>query len=297
MSTSEASRDRKSIRIGSMSAWRDASRVVFSKKGSKVGIGILVVVFALVIFGPLFLPFSPNVISPSLANLPPSLAHPFGTDWHGRDVFLQIVWGGRPSLLVSVACAIGAVALGFVVGLFAGYFGKLTGPLSGAADTILTLPLIPLVLMVAALWAKTFSDALIVVLLTAFLWPSLSRAVRTQVMALKKLPYMEAAKTSGLSDMRILFRVVVPKVGSIAIAYFILDLAASLVIVTALQFLGLGNPAMVSWGSILYWAQQDGFITGDWWWIVAPGAVITLVASGFALVGFSLEEVLNPRLR
>jgi peptide/nickel transport system permease protein len=259
-----------------------------------VGIGILVAVFAMVILGPLFLQFSPDAITVA-RNLPPSLVHPFGTDWKGHDILSQVVWGARPSLLVSIACAVGAVALGFVAGLLAGYFGKLTGPLSGAADCILTLPLIPLVLMVAATFIP--SNALIVTLLVIFLWPSLSRAVRTQVMSLKKLPYMEAAKTSGLSDMRILFRVVVPKVGSIAIAYFILDLSASLVIVTALQFLGLGNPDVVSWGSILYWAQQYGFLTGDWWWIVAPGFLITLVATGFALVGFSLEEILNPRLR
>jgi ABC-type dipeptide/oligopeptide/nickel transport system permease subunit len=295
MTTREVSQIKRPAGVGTTSAWREAGRIVFRKRGSKLGLGILAVIFAAVIFGPLVLQFNPNVITPKLANLPPSLAHPFGTDWHGRDILLQVIYGGRPSLLVSIACAMGAVALGFVVGLLAGYFGKLTGPLSGAADCILTLPLIPLVLMVASLFTQT--DALIIALLTAFLWPSLSRAVRTQVMALKKLPYMEAAKTSGLSDVRVLFGVVVPKVGSIAIAYFILDLAASLVIVTALQFLGLGNPAVVSWGSILYWAQQDGFITGDWWWIVAPGIIITLVASGFALLGFSLEEVLNPRLR
>ena len=88
-----------------------------------------------------------------------------------------------------------------------------------------------------------------------------------------------------------------PEVAPIAIAYFVLTVATGIVLVSALQFLGVGNPDLISWGSMLYWAQQFAFYYGDWWWILAPGLSISLVATGFALIGFSLEEVANPRLR
>ena len=100
-----------------------------------------------------------------------------------------------------------------------------------------------------------------------------------------------------MSDFQIIRKIMIPEVTSLAIAYFVLTVSAAVVLVTALQFLGVGNPTEVSWGSMLYWAQQFAFYAGDWWWILAPGVSITLVALAFALIGFSVEEVMNPRLR
>jgi peptide/nickel transport system permease protein len=100
-----------------------------------------------------------------------------------------------------------------------------------------------------------------------------------------------------MSNFQIIARIIIPEIASLAIAYFVLTVAAAIVLVTALQFLGVGNPNIVSWGSMLYWAQQFAFYAGDWWWIIAPGAAISVVAMAFALVGFSIEEVMNPRLR
>ena len=100
-----------------------------------------------------------------------------------------------------------------------------------------------------------------------------------------------------MNDRQIVLKIILFEVGSIGIAYFIINLALNIVIVTALEFLGVGNPLVVSWGSILYWAQQYAFNLGDWWWILAPGFIITLTATAFALIGFSVEEILNPRIR
>ncbi|MDA4129204.1 MAG: ABC transporter permease, partial [Thaumarchaeota archaeon] len=243
--------------------------------------------------GSLLSPYSPYQNSPAV-DKPPDIAHPFGTDYLGRDLLTEIVWGSYSSLLVAVVAALGAALLGFFAGVFAGYYSKLEGVLSGTADSILTFPIIPLMILIGVLFIAT--DELIALLLIAFLWAPVTRAVRAQVASMKRLSYVDAERTSGLGDLSIVMRVLVPEVGAIGVAYFVLNVVFSIAIATALEFLGIGNPNVVSLGSILYWAQQYGFTAGAWWWILAPGLLISLFALGFALIGFSLEEIMNPRL-
>jgi len=278
-------------RLGSL--WDYVIHNFFQKRSAKFGAGILIGIFVFVVAGSLLTPYSPYAPSPSI-DAPPSLAHPFGTDYQGHDLLSQVVWGAYPSLLVALASAFGAAMIGFFAGVFAGYFTKAEGVLSGSADAILTFPIIPLMILVGVLFIAT--DLVIALMLIAFLWAPVTRAVRAQVSALKRQSYVDAEKTSGLSDLSIVMRVIVPEVGAIAVAYFILNVIFSVSIATALEFLGIGNPAVVSLGSILYWGQQFGFTAGAWWWIIAPGLLISLFATGFALIGFSLEEVMNPRL-
>jgi peptide/nickel transport system permease protein len=129
------------------------------------------------------------------------------------------------------------------------------------------------------------------------LWAVIARAVRAQTMSVRTLPYVDAARTSGLRDTEIVTKIIMPATAAIAIAYFIINLSLSIIIITALQFLGIGDPLQVSWGSILYWAEQYAFGAKEWWWVLAPGAMISLVTTSFAFIGFAIETVLNPRLR
>lgn len=266
-----------------------------SSKAAKIGIGIVLAIFVMVLLGPFFVHYSPYAINYAQENKPPSLAHLFGTDYRGRDLLSQVIYGAYPSLLVGFLAAIGAVVLGFFAGVVAGYYRKLEAPVSGATDVILSFPNLPLLIVIGSLFLVT--NQLLIGALILVLWAPAARAVRAQVQTSKKLGYVEAAKMSGMSDFQIVLRIIIPEVASIAIAYFILLLSVSIILVTSLEFLGIGNPDIVSWGSILYWAQQYGFLLGDWWWVLAPGLSITLVATGFALIGFSFEEVFNPRLR
>jgi len=275
------------------SLWNYVVFNFFQKRSAKIGAGILVGILVFVIAGSLLTPYSPYTPSSSVDN-PPSFAHPFGTDYQGHDLFSQIVWGSYPTLLIAIVSALGAALIGFFAGVFAGYFAKAEGPLSGSADAILTFPIIPLMILVGVLFFAT--DLLITTMLIAFLWAPVTRAVRAQVSSIKKLSYVDAEKTSGLSDLSIAIRVIVPEVGAIGVAYFVLNVIFSVSIATALEFLGIGNPTVVSLGSILYWGQEFAFTAGAWWWIVAPGLLISLFATGFALIGFSLEEIMNPRL-
>ncbi len=253
-------------------------------------VGIIVFIVA----GSLLTPYSPYAISVSI-NKPPSYAHPFGTDYLGHDLFSQIVWGAYPSLFVAMGGALGSVVLGFFVGVFGGYYRKLDGVLGGASDVVMAFPVLPLLIMLGSLFPAT--NLFIMSLLIAVLWPPVARSVRAQVASAKKLPFVDAARTGGLRDIEIVLRIIVPEVGSIAMAYFIVNVSLTIILTTALQFLGVGNPNAVSWGSTLYWAQQFGFYAGAWWWILVPGAIITLTATGFAFIGFALEEKFNPRLK
>jgi peptide/nickel transport system permease protein len=267
---------------------------LFRSKSAKLGGLILLVFFVLIIAGSVLTPYSPYANTPAV-NAPPSLAHPFGTDNVGHDMFSQVVFGAYSSMYVGLVSAIGSAVIGMVVGTIAGYYRRLEGILTGAGDIILTFPAFPLLILLGSMYPPT--DNLLILLLILVLWAPIARAVRSQVLSLKERPYVDSARTGGMKDWQIIVRVLMPQVVSIAVAYFVLAVAAAVVLVTSLEFLGVGNPDIVSWGSILYWAQQFAFYLGDWWWVVAPGLSITLVALGFALIGFSIEEVMNPRLR
>jgi peptide/nickel transport system permease protein len=272
---------------------RGVASILFKSKASKAGTIIIAAFVLLMVVGPFLTPYSPYQNGPQ--HQPPSLAHPFGTDYLGRDILSQVIYGSYVSLFVAVVAAAGSVAIGLVVGVFSGYYRRLEVFLTGTGDVILTFPPLPLMILLGELYPAT--STLIAAILIVVLWPVSARAIRSQVLSLKERPYVETARTSGMGNLQIIRRIMVPEVAALAIAYFVLTVSAAVVLVTALQFLGVGNPDEVSWGSMLFWAQQFAFYNGDWWWILAPGLAITLVALAFALIGFSVEEVMNPRLR
>jgi ABC-type dipeptide/oligopeptide/nickel transport system permease subunit len=267
---------------------------LFEKKSAKAG-GIILAGFAVFMFaGPFFITYSPQVPVGD-PNAAPSMAHIFGTDYLGRDIASLVMWGAYPSIFVSLTGSVGAALVGLVVGVLGGYYSKLESLLTGLADVVITIPAFPLMILIGMIFS--YSDLLIAGILVIALWPPIARSVRSQVLSIRERPFVEAARTSGARDLEIVWRIIVPNVIPIVLAYFVLTLAISTVFVVGLEFLGVGNLTEVNWGTTLYYAQQFGFFNGDWWWIVAPGAAITLFASAFALIGFSVEEVMNPRLR
>jgi peptide/nickel transport system permease protein len=269
-------------------------RGMFKRKTAKIGGGIILAILVFILVGRLLIPYSPTATN-FVPNSPPSQAHPFGTDTQGHDVLSQVIYGAYPSMIVGILAAIGAVSFGTIVGICAGYFRRLEPLLTGSADVVLTFPPLPLMVLLGSLYPAT--EELVTIVLIVVLWPVSARSIRSQVLSIKDRPYVESGRISGMSRAQILHKVIFPEIAPIAIAYFVLTVAAAIVLVTALQFLGVGNPDVVSWGSILYWAQQFAFYNGDWWWILAPGLMITIVALAFAVLGFSIEEVMDPRLR
>lgn len=219
----------------------------------------------------------------------------FGTDQFGRDVFTQLIYGSRNSLLVGLLTAFISVSIGLIVGLVSGFLGGLVDEvLMRFTDMLLVLPFLPLVLVaIAVLGSSIWNTILLMALLS---WMSFSRIVRSQVLSLKERPFIESAKAIGASTLHIIVKHVLPNVMSFVYVALALNVPTAIVLESVLSWLGLGDPRTMTWGMMLHDVQFFGAYE-DWWWVVPPGISITLLSLAFVLIGFAIDEMLNPKLR
>jgi peptide/nickel transport system ATP-binding protein/peptide/nickel transport system permease protein len=227
----------------------------------------------------------------------PSAAHFLGTNDIGQDILSELIWGTRSSLIVGFAAAAVAIFLGTSVGLLSGYYARLDSFLMRVVDVILVIPFLPLLILLAAYLGRSQTNTIIIIGL--LIWAGSARVIRSQVMTISKQEYVLAARAVGATDRHIIFRHILPQVMLLAIGQFVLVISTAILLEAALSFLGLGDPIRKSWGTILYWAQVRGaFLTPAWlWWVMPPGLLIVAAALGFALIGFSLEQRVDPRLK
>jgi peptide/nickel transport system permease protein len=256
---------------------------------------ILVAVFAPVLADPEGL--NPTCPCTGVPFSPPSREFPFGTDDLGRSILTLTIWGTRPSLIVGLFATLIAMALGAVIGLIAGYYGRLTETLlMRFTDWFLVIPFLPLAIVLASLLEPSTFVIILVIGLTS--WPSTSRIVRSQVLSVKERSYVERARALGGSNWHMITRHILPNVGPLIFANTILTVAIAILTESTLAFLGLGDPLSISWGTILDSAFSNAAASaGNWWWLLPPGLGIVLVVLGFTLCGFALDEILNPKLR
>ena len=276
--------------------WRALRRALLGSPVGVLGAGLLGLMLFLALFGPLIAPYDPALPSGKPFERPSSL-HLLGTNDVGQDILSELIVGTRVSLLIGFSAAAGAILIGTLVGLLAGYAGGgLDAALMRLVDVMLVLPFIPLMIVVAAYLGPSSGNLIAAIMLV--IWARPARVVRSGVLALRELTYVEGTRALGASDFHILFRHILPGVLPIAVSQFILAASGSILIEASLSFLGLGDPVRKSWGSILYYAQIRGaFLNGSWpWWVVPPGLLITLSVLGFALTGRALEGYLFPRL-
>ena len=262
-----------------------------------VGLTFLILLAATAVFAPWVAPYNPEETSGGPFEAPSRL-HLLGTNDIGQDILSELIFGARISLVIGFLAAIVAISIGTAVGTVAGYFGGWVDTvLMRAVDVVLVIPFLPLMILLAAYLGPSFWNIILVIGL--LVWARPARVLRSQVLSLRSLEYIDAARALGASAGRILSLHVLPGVISLSLAQFILAASNAILIEASLSFLGLGDPTAKSWGSILYYAQvRSAFLTGAWlWWGLPPGLLITLAVLGFAFTGFALEEVLNPRLR
>lgn len=228
----------------------------------------------------------------------PSLTHPLGTNDIGQDILSEIIYGTRTSLVIGVIAALLAVALGVLVGVTAGYLtGTADRLLMRFVDVILVVPFLPLMIVLAAYLGPSFIT--IIGVIAMLMWARPARVIRAQVLSLRERPFIEAAHALGAPVGHILRVHIIPAILPLAMAQLVSVASSAILIESSLAFLGLGDPVQKSWGTVLYYAQARGaFLTGAWlWWVLPPGALITLSVLGFALLGYALEGAAEPHLR
>lgn len=277
-----------------MPAWLGA---IARNRKAAAGVVILLLFALIAIFAPLIAPGDPTDFV-DRPHLPPSAEHLLGTTGQGQDVFTQTVWGSRPTLAIGVLVGVLTTLLGIVIGLSAGYFGGATDDLlSLVTNVFLIVPSLPLLVVLAAFLGSGSAFYFVLVLtITGWAWPA--RIMRSQTLSLREKDFVAAARVSGEGGARIIFAEILPNMLSIVVASFLGSTIFAIGALAALEFLGLGNPSVVSWGTNLYWASNNaGLLTGAWWTFVPAGACIALVAFAFALVNYAIDEITNPRLR
>jgi len=219
-----------------------------------------------------------------------------GTDFYGGDILTELFYGAQVAFVVGLLAALFAVGVGTLVGLISGYYGKLVDALlMRTTDIFLVLPFLPIVLIFVSILRP--SIWIIILTLAIVGWPGIARVIRAQVLSLKERPFIDAARVSGASDSRIIFRHIAPNVLPFSFLYMSLTVAGAIITEAALSFLGLGDPAVISWGGMLSLLLSQGAALYAWWWLLPPGLCITILSLGFYLLGRGFDEIINPRLR
>jgi len=240
---------------------------------------------------------TPSEIPGSTFNLP-SKEHPLGTDNFGIDILDELFYGARTSMVVGVVSAVIASSLGAAVGLYSGYAGGWKDEVvMRANDVVLSIPWLVLMIIVAAMMGQIDLVGIVLIIgLTG--WSYTARLVRAQVLSVKERQYIERAKCIGASDMNIIGRHIFPNTFPMIFANTILTVAVSILSEATLSFLHMRPVGEVTWGTMLSYANDfSAFRQGLHWWILAPGLCIVVVVLGFTLLGYALDEILNPKLR
>ena len=271
-------------------------RAVFGNRKAVVGAAILLGIAFVAAFPGLIAPDNPHAaIYPQ--NQGPSSAHLLGTTQLGQDVFSQLVWSTRLTLVVTLIVSVIATFLSMIIGVTSAYVGGLTDRfLTVITDVFLILPVLPLLILLAAYLPPGVTSLVIVLCITS--WAFQARQLRSQGLSVRNRDFLVAARARGERGIYIILVEIVPTMTSLlaasflALAVYVVGFAASL------QFLGLGNSSELMWGTMLYNAQQGAALeSGNAWWALAPGAAVALLGSGFALLNYAFDEIGNPALR
>ncbi len=272
-----------------------------NKKGV-IGLALVVFFFAVAALAN-FAPFDPSNVDPSRTWLPPNGVNWFGTDWFGHDLFSQMIHGTRVSLFVGVFATLISIVIGTMTGLLAGYYVKRLGELlERVIDFFLVIPYLPLMIVLVAVLEATEIPIpilwIVIFVIGITGWSGTARIIRSQVLTVKERQFVDRARTIGAGDMRIMIKHILPNVFPLVFANAVLTVAGSVLAEVTLDFLGLGDVTTISWGMMLHFAlSNSAMYRGAWWWLLPPGVAIVILVMGFTLIGYSVEEISNPRLR
>jgi peptide/nickel transport system permease protein len=228
----------------------------------------------------------------------PSAEHLLGTTHSGQDILSQLIWGTRITLSVGVGTGLFTTFIALTLALVSGFFGGLVDDLiSLFTNVFLVIPSLPLMIVIAAyISVKGVFPIVMILALTSWPWPT--RLLRSQVVSLKNRDFVKVSKLLGEKPIYIIFNEMFPNMISLVMAALFTSTMGAIMGEATLEFLGLGNVSIVSWGTVLYWAQNNGaLLSGAWWWFLPPGICIALIGTSFAMMNFAVDEISNPKLR
>ncbi len=259
-----------------------------------VGGGIVLIMFLMAAVASLS-SSDPAAINVGQSLLPPSLAHPFGTDDLGREVFVRMLYGARISLLVGFVAVGISTLIGIILGALAGYYGGwVDAILMRFVDIMLCFPTFFLILAVIAFLDPSIWNIMIVIGLTS--WMGVARLIRAEFLSLRQRDFALAAQALGASDLRLIFRHILPNALSPVLVSATLGVAGAILTESALSFLGIGvQPPTPSWGNMLIVGKQT--LGSAWWLSVFPGLAILITVLGYNLLGEGIRDALDPRLK
>ncbi|PZE91694.1 ABC transporter permease [Curtobacterium sp. MCBD17_008] len=271
--------------------------VVWSNTKARVGICILGAFVLIALFAPLLAPYgaSQNGFE---RNADATWAHWMGTTAAGEDVLSQLIYGARVSVLVGAVAGFLSTLVAVAIGLSWGYIrGWVAEVIGFIVNLFLVIPGLPLMIVIAA-YLQNGGIAVIIAVIVVTGWAWGARVLRSQTQSLRSRDFVTAAQFSGDGATRIVFREILPNMTSLIVGSFFGAATSAILAEAGLEFLGLGDSSIVSWGTILYWAQNsNALLTGQWILLFAPGLCIALLAMSLTLINFGVDAVSNPRLR
>lgn len=229
---------------------------------------------------------------------PPAFGDPFfaplGTDSLGQDILTQLIYGSRTALYIGLAAGILSSLVGIPLGIISGYYGDtwIDETIQRVVDVMYGLPFLPLVVVLVAVRGVTTTNVILAIVIKS--WLNNTIVIRGQVLSLTERAFIDAARASGASDLRIMSKHLLPNVLPLGFMYLAQDAAFAILIQANLAFLGLSDFTNISWGTMLQWIQVEGYVYSAPWWLIPPGVMIALLAASFYFVGYSLEDVMNP---
>jgi peptide/nickel transport system permease protein len=276
---------------------RRMRRAVTSNGKAMTGAVLLLIFIIVGIFPGLFARDNPTaeIYGRSLG---PSLHHLLGTTSFGQDMWAQVIYGTRPVLLIAFGVGIGCTVIAMLIGVAAAYLGGTwDGVLNLITDVLLVIPAFPLLIVIAS-YLHGAGTAVMVAVITLISWSYTARQLRSQALSLRNRDFLEAARVRGERSLYIIIVEIIPTMTSLLVASFLTNALYAVLFSSSLQFIGLGDPNTVSWGTMLYWAEnEEAFQTGQALWIIVPGLCIVALGAAFALLNYAFDEIGNPALR
>jgi peptide/nickel transport system permease protein len=273
------------------------ARAIASNRKATAGFVILAIFCFLAAFPGLIAHDNPQaeIYQPTLQ---PSGAHLLGTTAYGQDLFAELIYSTRESLFIAVMAGALATVLSVIIGVTAAYLGGLVdNVLSLFTDIFLVIPAFPLIVVIAA-YSKNGGDPIIIAVLVVTGWSYGARQLRVQALSIRNRDFLVAARLRGERRWRVIVSEMLPTMTSLIVAIFLGTTLYAIVAAAGLQFVGLGNPDSLSWGTMLYWAQNNEALqAGSPLWAIMPGVCIAMLGAAFALLNYAFDEVSNPALR